>query len=201
LDATLANAAQYRLQCELLELFGSTETGVFASRRTATQSSWLPYPGVQLEAVDASTRVAAPWFAEPVLLQDILEPQLDGRFSVRGRNSDMIDVAGKRASVSELTRRVLAIDGVKDAVVFQPDSLGVGRIRRVAALVVAPNLTAQIILERLAASVDPAFLPRPLLLVDALPRNETGKLPKERLMEVLRGVRRDSGFGIRDSAE
>jgi acyl-coenzyme A synthetase/AMP-(fatty) acid ligase len=34
--------------------------------------------------------------------------------------------------------------------------------------------------------VDPAFLPRPLLLVDALPRNEVGKLPRERVLALLR---------------
>ena len=34
--------------------------------------------------------------------------------------------------------------------------------------------------------VDPAFLPRPLRLVDALPRNEVGKLPRESVLEALR---------------
>jgi len=31
------------------------------------------------------------------------------------------------------------------------------------------------------------FLPRPLLRVDALPRNETGKLPRDALLALLRG--------------
>ena len=30
--------------------------------------------------------------------------------------------------------------------------------------------------------IDPVFLPRPLILVDALPRNATGKLPRARLL-------------------
>jgi acyl-coenzyme A synthetase/AMP-(fatty) acid ligase len=33
--------------------------------------------------------------------------------------------------------------------------------------------------------IDPAFLPRPLCLVEALPRNETGKLPRRAVDELL----------------
>jgi len=107
------------------------------------------------------------------------------RFTVRGRNSDVIEVAGKRASLADLTRRVLAIEGVTDAVVFQPDTEAVATIRRVAALVVAPGLSAKAVLAKLAPSVDPAFLPRPLLVVDRLPRNDVGKLVRGKVLEAF----------------
>jgi acyl-coenzyme A synthetase/AMP-(fatty) acid ligase len=81
---------------------------------------------------------------------------------------------------------LLAIEGVRDAVVFQPEAAASGAIRRVAALVAAPGMRSADILERLAPSVDAAFMPRPLVIVDALPRNEVGKLPRERLLEALR---------------
>jgi acyl-coenzyme A synthetase/AMP-(fatty) acid ligase len=170
----------------MVEMFGSTETCVFASRRTASEEAWRLYDGVRLESQTEGTLVHAPWFVEPVLLQDIVEQRDGDRFVVRGRSSDMIEVAGKRASLSDLTRRLLAIEGVQEAVVFQPDADAVGTIRRVAALVVAPNLTAREVLDRLAGGVDSAFLPRPLLIVDELPRNELGKLPRERLLRALR---------------
>jgi acyl-coenzyme A synthetase/AMP-(fatty) acid ligase len=48
-------------------------------------------------------------------------------------------------------------------------------------MVVAPTLDAAQITHALRERIDPAFLPRPLLLVDALPRNETGKLPQHAL--------------------
>jgi acyl-coenzyme A synthetase/AMP-(fatty) acid ligase len=120
------------------------------------------------------------------LLQDILELHPGDRFVVRGRSSDMIEVAGKRASLADITRRLLAIDGVQEAAVFQPESDAVGTIRRVAALVVAPTLTAREVLDQLAGGVDSAFLPRPLVIVDKLPRNELGKLPRENLLRALR---------------
>ena len=33
--------------------------------------------------------------------------------------------------------------------------------------------------------IDPIFLPRPLVLVDALPRNATGKLPDQAARDLL----------------
>ncbi len=186
LDQALAQAVEARLGGPLLEIFGSTETCAFASRRTAQDEFWQLHGGVRLEPAAQGTLVAAPWHPQPILLQDRLELRGATEFRVHGRNADLIEVAGKRASLADLTRRVLAIQGVRDAVVFQPGADSIATIRRVAALVVAPGLTAQQIQERLAASIDPAFLPRPLVLVDALPRNELGKLPRDQLLAALK---------------
>jgi acyl-coenzyme A synthetase/AMP-(fatty) acid ligase len=42
---------------------------------------------------------------------------------------------------------------------------------------VAPELTSAALKQALRERIDPVFLPRPLLFVDALPRNAAGKLP------------------------
>ena len=185
LDKALASAVEAKLKAPLLEMFGSTETCVIATRRTAMDDYWHAYEAVTLEPMSEGTRVDAPWFQQAVTLQDLLELGPDDRFAVRGRNADMIEVAGKRASLADLTRRLLAIEGVKDAAVFQPDQDEVGIIYRVAAAVVAPGMNAKQILKHLASTVDAAFLPRPLMLVDALPRNDVGKLPRGKLLELL----------------
>jgi acyl-coenzyme A synthetase/AMP-(fatty) acid ligase len=185
LSRELAQAAEGRLGASLLEMFGSTETCVIANRRTAVEEAWRPYPGVELTSSPSGTTVTAPWFGQPTLLQDILDIREGGRFTVVGRNSDLIDVAGKRASIADLTRRLAGLPGVVDAHLLQadlPDAIGV---RRVAALVVAPGLAAGTVLELLRPLVDPVFLPRPLVMVEALPRNSVGKIPRKEALQLL----------------
>jgi len=186
LPAELARAIERRFGTVLLEYFGSTETCIVASRRTAVDDAWHRYPGVMLQPTDDGTRVDAPWFTSCVVLQDVLEVRSDATFTVRGRNADMVEVAGKRASLADLTRRLASIPGVSDAVVFQPDDADQATVRRLAALVVAPGMTEAAVLEKLAHAVDPAFLPRPLVLVPRLPRNEVGKLPRAQLVAALK---------------
>jgi len=182
----LAEAVERRFGTKLLEFFGSTETCVIASRRTARESAWRRYPGVTLRPLRHETGVNAPWFSEEVVLQDVLEINGDGNFVVVGRNADMVEVAGKRASIADLTRRLMDVPGVSDCVVFQPDAADDSGVRRLAALVVAEGLTEKDVLERLGSAMDPVFLPRPLVLVSHLPRNEVGKLPRDWLLAALR---------------
>jgi acyl-coenzyme A synthetase/AMP-(fatty) acid ligase len=184
LDAALAAEAERRFDAPVTEVFGSTETCVIAHRRTMRDEPWRLYAGVELHPQPDGTLVHAPHFAAPTLLQDIVELLPAHRFRLCGRNGDLLEIAGKRASLADLTRQLLTIDGVRDGVVFQLDADRRG-LRRLAALVVAPGLTATQILAQLRAAIDPIFLPRPLLRVDALPRNAAGKLPREALLAAL----------------
>jgi acyl-coenzyme A synthetase/AMP-(fatty) acid ligase len=186
LPAALAAAAEARFGCELREFFGSTETCVIASRRTAREEAWTPFPGVRLQPRPGGTGVHAPQLAAPVTLADLVELDDAGRFLLRGRDADLLEIAGKRASLGDLTRRLQAVDGVEDGVVFQLDPDPVTGVRRLAALAVAPALDEARILEALRDGIDPVFLPRPLRRVAALPRNATGKLPRAELLAALR---------------
>lgn len=188
LSRELALAAEQRFGCEVRELFGSTETCVFARRRTAFEEAWTPLPGVRLAPQPDGTTVHAPHLPHPVVLADLMEIHGDGRFELRGRQADLLEIAGKRASLGDLTRRLLAIPGVRDGVVFQLDPCTRTGVRRIAALVVAPTLDEGEVLAALREHVDPVFLPRPLRRVDMLPRNETGKLPREALAGLLQSV-------------
>ena len=185
LPVELAAAAEARFGCEVRELFGSTETCVIARRRTARESAWTPLPGVRLAPQPDGTAVHAPHLPEPVVLADLVDVHADGRFELRGRNADLLEIAGKRASLGDLTRKLLAVPGVEDGVVVQLDETDAAGVRRIAALVVAPSLEPRAILRALREQVDPVFLPRRLRRVDALPRNETGKLPRQALLALL----------------
>lgn len=186
LSRELAAQAEARFGCEVRELFGSTETCVIARRRTARDSAWTPLAGVVVEPRPDGALVHARHLPAPVGLADLVTVDAQGRFELRGRNADLLEIAGKRASLGDLTRRLQGIAGVEDAVVFQLDDDARG-VRRIAALAVAPGLDEARILAALRAVVDPVFLPRPLRCVGALPRNETGKLPRDALLALLRG--------------
>jgi acyl-coenzyme A synthetase/AMP-(fatty) acid ligase len=186
LPQALAAQAEARFGCEVRELFGSTETCIFARRRTACETAWTPFAGVRLQPVPDGTLVTAPHLPEPRMLADIVELDADGHFVLRGRQADMIEIAGKRASLADLTRRLLAIEGVRDGVICQATTADAYGVRRIAAVVVAdPALDDATLLAALRESTDPVFLPRRLRRVDALPRNETGKLPRAALDALL----------------
>lgn len=184
LEAALAARIEQRLRAPLLEMFGSTETCVLATRRTAYEPEWRLYDEILLSPADNGTRVSAPWFAKDQLLHDMVELRGERNFVLRGRSSDLIEVAGKRASLADLTRRICAVPGVADAVVYQPET-ATGTANRVAALVVSRGATEKQIIEVLAAGLDPVFLPRPLVFVDAIPRDALGKIPRARLRAAL----------------
>jgi acyl-coenzyme A synthetase/AMP-(fatty) acid ligase len=183
----LAAAAERRFAAPLQEVFGSTETCVIAHRRSARDEAWTPYAGVALHPQPDGTRVEAPQLAEPVALADIVELESGGRFRLCGRNTDLLEIAGKRASLGDLTHKLLAVPGVRDGVVFQMDDVDAMGVRRIAALAVAPDVPEAAILDALRREIDPVFLPRPLKLVQALPRSETGKLPRKALLSAMTG--------------
>jgi acyl-coenzyme A synthetase/AMP-(fatty) acid ligase len=184
----LAQTAEVRYGAPLLEVFGSTETCVFASRRAAADEPWTLYDDVQLHPQPDGTQVRAPQLEQPMTLADIVTLHDGGRrFRLCGRHADLLEIAGKRASLGDLTRRLLAIPGVHDGVVFQLDGGDALGVNRLAALAVAPGLDESVILEALRQAIDPVFLPRPLKRVDTLPRNETGKLPRAALLALLDG--------------
>jgi acyl-coenzyme A synthetase/AMP-(fatty) acid ligase len=183
----LAREAEARFGAPVQEVFGSTETCVIAHRRTARGDAWMPYRGVTLHPQPDGTRVEAPQLLQPTVLADIVELDGDGCFRLRGRNTDLLEIAGKRASLGDLTRKLQAVPGVQDGVVFQMDDTDAMGVRRIAALAVAPGLDACAILAAVRCEIDPVFLPRPLKLVDALPRSETGKLPRAELLSAMAG--------------
>jgi acyl-coenzyme A synthetase/AMP-(fatty) acid ligase len=185
LPQALAAAAEQRFGCEVREMFGATEICIVAHRRTARDHEWQAYPGVRLQPQPDGTLVDAPHLPAPMMLADLVELRPEHRFVLCGRQSDLLEIAGKRASLGDLTRRLLAVPGVLDGVVVQLDPCEITGVRRIAAVAVAPALDESAILDQLRQAIDPVFLPRKLRLVDALPRNETGKLPREALLRLL----------------
>ena len=193
LSQNLAREVEERFDTRLLEIYGSTETGQIACRRTAHAVEWRLWDGVRLRERDGRTWADGGHIEQATAMCDVIEITGDDRFLLQGRMADLVNIAGKRSSLAYLNHQLNAVAGVIDGAFFlrdesQDPSAGV---TRVAAVVVAPGLDAATLLERLRERIDPAFLPRPLLFVDKLPRNETGKLPQEALQSlVVRSMQR-----------
>jgi acyl-coenzyme A synthetase/AMP-(fatty) acid ligase len=179
----LAAQAEAAFATRVHEIYGCTEAGSMCTRRTLDGERWRPYPGLRMLHHDGMTHVTGAHLDAPVATPDVVETHADGSITLLGRLGDMVKVAGKRASLTQLTGKLLAIPGVEDGVVFLPEPDGADA--RPAAVVVAPGLSEQQILGALAQQVDPVFLPRPLRRVDRLPRNALGKLPRAELLALL----------------
>jgi acyl-coenzyme A synthetase/AMP-(fatty) acid ligase len=178
LSTALAVQAEARTGAPLHEIYGSTESGQLATRRTTDGAAWTLLPGVRLEQDGDDTVAFAGHVEGRVTLSDRIELLPDQRFLLHGRHADLINIAGKRTSLAYLNHQLAAVPGVVDGAFFLPDEEGPDGITRLTAFVVAPDLTARQLTVELRQRLDAIFLPRPLVLVDSLPRNSTGKLPR-----------------------
>lgn len=180
----LAREAEERFHAPVNEIFGFAEAGSVASRRTVMTDEWQMLDGVTLAGEEPAWSVQAEYLPRTVRFPDRITVSGQGRFRVLGRREDQINIAGHRASLGDLTRKLLEVDGVQDGAFYVPDTVQ-SPLARLSAVVVAPGKTREDIRRALRLSIDPVFLPRPLLLVARLPRNETGKLPREALRRLV----------------
>ncbi len=187
LDESLARDVEARYAAPLLEIYGSTETGQVASRRTTQTAEWQLWPKVTITVRDGQAWVEGGHVEAATPMGDILEVTGTDRFLLRGRVADLVNIAGKRSSLAYLDHQLTSIPGVLDGAFFLREDAPATEIgiTRLGALVVAPSLDAKAITTRLRERLDPAFLPRPLLLVPEIRRNATGKLPLHVLRSLL----------------
>ena len=166
------------------EVYGSTECGMLASRRPASDDTFTLGAGLALAIDgDGSAKAFGGQLDAPVPLDDRLAWRDEDRraFVLEGRKTDMVKVAGKRTTLAALGDVLRAVDGVEDCVFF-PSAAQSGRL---CALVVAPALDESEVRRRLAERIDPAFMPRPLIRVERLPRDDRGKLALTELQRLI----------------
>ena len=181
LSMAQAQELEKQFDTSLLEAFGCTESGIMAVRSTSDETLWRLADVFDLDVGTERVIVRAQHLPEDVILPDRIELTGDRQFRWLGRNQDMINIAGKRGSISDLNQRLNAVPGVVDGVIFMPENSP----DRLAALVVAPGLEPSDILGALKPQVEPVFLPRPVYVVSAIPRQETGKISKKMMMELF----------------
>jgi len=186
LSPQLAARAEQHLGAPLLEIYGCTEAGQVATRRTTAGAEWQTFDGVRVDGDGDAATVSGGHVPQPTVLADVLEVVDGETFRLLGRSNDLINVAGKRSSIGHLDFHLNSIEGVVDGAFWMPgerdgDAAGVVRL---VAFVVAPGVARERIVAALRDRIDAAFLPRRVVHVDALPREATGKLTRARLGEL-----------------
>lgn len=205
LSPQLAVEAEGALGARLVEIYGCTEAGQVAARRTTAGEVWTALGELRLwreAGADEAERflVEGGHVTEPTPLADILELLDERRFRLLGRANDLIHVAGKRSSLAHLNFHLNRVPGVQDGAFWLPDEVADGVVRPVA-FVVAPGLAAREVITGLRERLEPAFVPRRVVLLDELPREATGKITAATLRALAARHLGDEGAATADTAD
>jgi len=183
LDPRIAISAERILRGNVWEIYGCSEAGSLATRRPSQDDQWHTLDGVAIHQENDQIVVQAPHLDSATPLHDVLEIIAPDKFRFLSRNSDMVNVAGKRSSLAQLSAQLRALDGVFDGIFFLTDKRSSG-LQRPAALVVTDRTEREIRMA-LSTQIDPVFMPRPLKRVTKIPRNSLGKVTHEQLLAAL----------------
>ena len=188
LPAATAAALRDRLGWPAIEVYGSTEAGAIGWR-PAGEPAWRVFPGVTVSAgEDGGLLVDSPWLdaavTRPFPVADRVELRPGGGFVLLGRTDGVAKVAGKRVSLREVEERLLGLPGVRDAAALARSTPGL-RGEEIWVAVAADGQTPERLREALAAWFDPVALPRRIRVLEALPREPTGKLERSRLLALF----------------
>jgi len=191
LPADTAKDLKKRAGWVTTEVLGSTETGGIAwrDRDDGPATPWQPFPGVTVGAGDdelmlLESPLLSADLPQPFVGGDRVRPLPDGRFEHLGRADGVLKIGGVRVSVAELAARLAEIDGVNDAAVLPVEVGGARGVETWAALV-APSLDAKTIRAALRKWLAPVVIPRRFRFVEALPRQDNGKLRREDLLALF----------------
>ncbi len=185
LSKDLAKQVEELLDTTMIEIYGFAEAGTIATRQPIQEDSWTLLIGLTLRSDPDGYAVSTPYFSEPIPIPDTIQSATPQHFTLEGRPNHLINIGGHRASLDALNIQLLSIDGVVDGAFFMPEEKEKS-VTRLVAFVVAPGHTSESILSVLRTKIAPVFLPRPVYLIDTIPRNHTGKFVRKDAETLMR---------------
>jgi hypothetical protein len=204
--AELSNAAAATVQrvfgAPLLEIYGSTETGIIGWRwRQAPDQPWMPVPRVTIDIGEGGElRIQSPFVDGPtwVTVDDRVKPAAAG-FHLAGRADRIVKIEGKRISLPEV-EATLAASPLVDAVAVLPIDIGDATLGAVVVLSEegAAELSrrgafrlGRLLRQALTARHEAAAMPRRWRFVEALPTGPLGKVRHEDLLALFISDKRE----------
>jgi long-chain acyl-CoA synthetase len=204
LPAAVAKRFREKFNLPIHSFYGASECGgiCYARETTNEREGFVgqPMEGVAIELLDPnaaasqiqvrSAAVADGYFPEPddekldngIFVPDDLLARSDSGFTIVGRISDVINVAGKKVNPAEVEAHLLRFSGVRQAVVFgRPAGAGLRNEEVAACVVVSPHITESDLLRSCRAGLSAWQVPKRILIMNAIPVNERGKISRRDL--------------------
>lgn len=182
LTQELATQVEQLFEAEMREVYGCSEIGSMAVRKTAHTEIWNKFEGIHFDRQKSDQILAhTKHVKDAATLGDFIDLIDEHHFRLKGRTDDMIDIAGKRGSLHEINKVLLSFPDLIDGIVFfPPQDRPIPRL--VAIVSLKDNASKKQLADHFREYLDPAFIPRPIIKVEKLPREDNGKLPKQALL-------------------
>jgi acyl-coenzyme A synthetase/AMP-(fatty) acid ligase len=189
-----------RFGLSVTEVLGSSETGGIGHRTAVSiagseAAPFVVLPGVRVsEGEGGRMQIVSPFVDAtapvPYVSADRVVVIDERRFMHLGRADGVVKVGGTRVSLQEIEARLLAIPGVTDAHVWAV-AVGGARGHETRAVVAGKAASGELlsveeIRRELLRWLEPVVLPRRVRVLEALPRESTGKLRRD-VLEALFG--------------
>lgn len=190
-DPDLAKRWYDRFSYEVIEVYGSSETGIVGYRQQLSDECWQTFPNVNINQYEGCLQVTSPFIhsSEGDVFQsnDRVSLQQTG-FILHGRADSIVKIAGKRVSLLSVEAALKSCDGVLDAAVIAVPVKGYVRDMAIWAALACEDvnvITPRDVRAMLHSKLDSVEIPRRIVVNSTLPRETNGKLPRDNLLALF----------------
>ena len=196
LDSNDAKAFLEQNSSPLLDVYGSTETGIIAYKirsNSDNKNHWIPFSNIKIEQGENDYILSSPLLDSTLCVKDRINKYADESFDLLGRSDDLIKIEDKRVSLIEIRNALLQLQGIKDAQCLLVQ--GEHRAYIAALMVAAKEIEGAFLKNRVALITKwrkelqryliDAAIPRKFVLTDIILENDMGKRSKSALLGQL----------------
>jgi acyl-CoA synthetase (AMP-forming)/AMP-acid ligase II len=121
-------------------------------------------------------------FEKVLFTGDLFTMDEDGDLFFISRKDDVFKVGGEKVSPREVEDTIYTLDGIKEAAIIRKEDPLMGN-SMIAVVSVVEGLKEDMIRAHCARNLEKYLVPRDLIILDSLPKNENGKIDRKLLHE------------------
>ncbi len=195
LDVRDNEAFNRKNRVEVVEVYGSTESGGIATRnRSLGEKHFTPFPTVDCRIEEHRLLIRSPYLSPDVpmtmgekgffVVGDMVEDCGANSFALKGRVDTVTKVGGKRVDLEEVRSLIKNEPDVVDCVVLPLPEPG-GREHKIVALIEGVGVNTDKVRKTLAGSLEAYALPRVMRTINRIPMNENGKYDRAAIVRLF----------------